>query len=312
MVTDGFGSSEAGTQGAMRVAAGEGDAAPVAGRWCASTSRRSRRSWSTRRPAAPRWRRGRAWSARCSPAGGCRSATTTIPTRPPPPSSSVDGERWLVTGDMATVGADGAIELLGRGSVSINTGGEKVLPRRGRGRPQGPPRRVRLPGRGRARRPVGQRGHRRRPAGRRAPSRPSTSWRPTARRRSPATRRRSTSSSSTPSCARRPARPTTAGPRRPPRSSPPRPAEPRGRATTLRACGCATGGNDDADDVGAGRGAARGAAGGRRLRLGCSTGAMRRARAPCTRRCSASTTSASLEPALVGHGRRPGGAGAGA
>ena len=39
-----------------------------------------------------------------------------------------DGERWLVTGDMATVGADGAIELLGRGSVSINTGGEKVYP----------------------------------------------------------------------------------------------------------------------------------------------------------------------------------------
>ena len=38
------------------------------------------------------------------------------------------GERWLVTGDMATVGADGAIELLGRGSVSINTGGEKVHP----------------------------------------------------------------------------------------------------------------------------------------------------------------------------------------
>ena len=39
-----------------------------------------------------------------------------------------DGERWLVTGDMATVGADGAIELLGRGSVSINSGGEKVFP----------------------------------------------------------------------------------------------------------------------------------------------------------------------------------------
>jgi acyl-CoA synthetase (AMP-forming)/AMP-acid ligase II len=29
---------------------------------------------------------------------------------------------------MATVGADGAIELLGRGSVAINTGGEKVFP----------------------------------------------------------------------------------------------------------------------------------------------------------------------------------------
>jgi acyl-CoA synthetase (AMP-forming)/AMP-acid ligase II len=29
---------------------------------------------------------------------------------------------------MATVGADGAIELLGRGSEAVNTGGEKVFP----------------------------------------------------------------------------------------------------------------------------------------------------------------------------------------
>jgi acyl-CoA synthetase (AMP-forming)/AMP-acid ligase II len=40
----------------------------------------------------------------------------------------VDGTRWVVTGDMATVEADGSITLLGRGSVSINTGGEKVYP----------------------------------------------------------------------------------------------------------------------------------------------------------------------------------------
>ncbi len=36
--------------------------------------------------------------------------------------------RWVIPGDMATVEADGAIALLGRGSVSINTGGEKVFP----------------------------------------------------------------------------------------------------------------------------------------------------------------------------------------
>src|SRR3546814_6251232 len=40
----------------------------------------------------------------------------------------LDGERWLVTGDLATVAEDGSIELLGRGSTSINTGGEKVHP----------------------------------------------------------------------------------------------------------------------------------------------------------------------------------------
>ncbi len=38
----------------------------------------------------------------------------------------VDGERWVLTGDAATVETDGSIVLLGRGSSSINTGGEKV------------------------------------------------------------------------------------------------------------------------------------------------------------------------------------------
>jgi acyl-CoA synthetase (AMP-forming)/AMP-acid ligase II len=39
-----------------------------------------------------------------------------------------DGERWSLPGDMATVDADGSIRLLGRGSMCINTGGEKVYP----------------------------------------------------------------------------------------------------------------------------------------------------------------------------------------
>ncbi len=40
----------------------------------------------------------------------------------------IDGRRWTLPGDMATVDADGSIRLLGRGSQSINTGGEKVYP----------------------------------------------------------------------------------------------------------------------------------------------------------------------------------------
>ncbi|MEH6590589.1 MAG: acyl-CoA synthetase [Halioglobus sp.] len=40
----------------------------------------------------------------------------------------IEGERWAIPGDLAMVEADGAILLLGRGSVSINTGGEKVFP----------------------------------------------------------------------------------------------------------------------------------------------------------------------------------------
>ena len=40
----------------------------------------------------------------------------------------VDGQRYSIPGDCATVAADGSIQLLGRGSVVINTGGEKVYP----------------------------------------------------------------------------------------------------------------------------------------------------------------------------------------
>ncbi len=40
----------------------------------------------------------------------------------------VDGRRWSVPGDWATVEADGSLKLLGRGSQVINTGGEKVFP----------------------------------------------------------------------------------------------------------------------------------------------------------------------------------------
>jgi acyl-CoA synthetase (AMP-forming)/AMP-acid ligase II len=38
------------------------------------------------------------------------------------------GRRWALPGDMATVGSDGTITVLGRGSLCINTGGEKVFP----------------------------------------------------------------------------------------------------------------------------------------------------------------------------------------
>ena len=48
-----------------------------------------------------------------------RSAATFI---------EVDGERWALPGDVATVESDGSIRLIGRGSLSINSGGEKVYP----------------------------------------------------------------------------------------------------------------------------------------------------------------------------------------
>jgi len=40
----------------------------------------------------------------------------------------VDGKRYVIPGDMATVDADGMITVFGRGSVCINSGGEKIFP----------------------------------------------------------------------------------------------------------------------------------------------------------------------------------------
>ena len=42
--------------------------------------------------------------------------------------TDAQGRRWSIPGDFATVEADGRITLLGRGSVSINSGGEKIYP----------------------------------------------------------------------------------------------------------------------------------------------------------------------------------------
>ena len=40
---------------------------------------------------------------------------------------TIDGVRYVVSGDMATIDADGTVTLLGRGSEIVNTGGEKVF-----------------------------------------------------------------------------------------------------------------------------------------------------------------------------------------
>ena len=57
------------------------------------------------------------------PLGYYKDAEKTAATFP-----VVDGVRWSVPGDHARIEDDGTITVLGRGSVSINTGGEKVYP----------------------------------------------------------------------------------------------------------------------------------------------------------------------------------------
>jgi len=57
------------------------------------------------------------------PLGYYRDAEKTAATFP-----VIAGVRWSVPGDHARIEDDGTITVLGRGSVSINTGGEKVYP----------------------------------------------------------------------------------------------------------------------------------------------------------------------------------------
>ncbi|NUS53512.1 MAG: acyl-CoA synthetase [Streptomycetaceae bacterium] len=58
------------------------------------------------------------------PVGYYKDAVKTAATFP----VDADGVRWVVPGDYARVEDDGTVTLLGRGSVCINTGGEKVYP----------------------------------------------------------------------------------------------------------------------------------------------------------------------------------------
>ncbi|MBI4516819.1 MAG: acyl-CoA synthetase [Deltaproteobacteria bacterium] len=65
------------------------------------------------------------WLARSGhvPLGYFKDAAKTTKTFP-----VINGVRYAVPGDHATIGADGSISVLGRGSVSINSGGEKIYP----------------------------------------------------------------------------------------------------------------------------------------------------------------------------------------
>jgi acyl-CoA synthetase (AMP-forming)/AMP-acid ligase II len=68
----------------------------------------------------------RGWLAKTGhiPLGYYKDENKTAATFP----TDERGIRWCLPGDYAIPEADGTITLLGRGSVSINTGGEKVFP----------------------------------------------------------------------------------------------------------------------------------------------------------------------------------------
>ena len=60
-------------------------------------------------------------------AAGWRSATSATQTKTARAYPVVDGVRYAVPGDRARLRADGVVELHGRDSVTINSGGEKIF-----------------------------------------------------------------------------------------------------------------------------------------------------------------------------------------
>jgi acyl-CoA synthetase (AMP-forming)/AMP-acid ligase II len=123
MVNDGFGSSEAGIQGSSRLTAAD---APSSGptRFDTAGAKPTLVLDDDDRPVAP----GSGVVGRVVTGGRLPLGYHGDPEKTAATFIELDGERWLITGDMATVAEDGTVELLGRGSVSINTGGEKVHP----------------------------------------------------------------------------------------------------------------------------------------------------------------------------------------
>jgi acyl-CoA synthetase (AMP-forming)/AMP-acid ligase II len=124
LVNDGFGSSEAGIQGSSRVSAADAPSSGTPVRFSTAGAKPSLVLGDDDRPVAP----GSGVVGRIVTGGRLPLGYYNDPEKTAASFVEVDGERWLVTGDLATVAEDGTVDLLGRGSTSINTGGEKVHP----------------------------------------------------------------------------------------------------------------------------------------------------------------------------------------
>ena len=132
----------------------------------------------------------------------------------------VDGRRYAIPGDFATLEADGT-HRAARPRLGLHQLGRREgLPRGGRGRAQGAPGRVRRGRRRRARPALGRARRGRRSSRARAARRRSTRSPRTAATRSPATRFPARSTSWSGSSAARAGSPTIPGPRRWPPSAP--------------------------------------------------------------------------------------------
>lgn len=122
VIADGFGSSETGAQGAHRHEKGAAFDGPTAFTPYGDTT--AVLDPETNEPVEP----GSGTVGRVALRGRIPRGYHKDPARTAQTFVVAGGHRWVLTGDMATVSADGTIELLGRGSGCINTGGEKVFP----------------------------------------------------------------------------------------------------------------------------------------------------------------------------------------
>jgi len=121
MVTDGFGSSETGAQGSHRIQPGESSGGAT--RFVPLTDTTTVLD-EEHRVVEP----GSGVVGRVALRGRIPLGYHNDPEKTAATFVEVDGTRWVLTGDMATIDEDGTIVLLGRGSQTINTGGEKVYP----------------------------------------------------------------------------------------------------------------------------------------------------------------------------------------
>src|SRR5262249_34494175 len=119
MVIDGFGASETGAQGSHATKAG--DTAQTGHFAMTSTVVLSQDL--LRRLAPGGGETGWLAKPRRVPPRYYKDAAKTAKTFP-----VIDGVRYAVPGDHARIEADGTLVVLGRGSVCINSGGEKIYP----------------------------------------------------------------------------------------------------------------------------------------------------------------------------------------
>lgn len=121
MLTDGFGSSEAGIQGSYRLAPGDPGGDEMAFN---SVAEGAIVLDADNQPVIP----GSGTVGRVAQTGHIPLRYHNAPEKTAETFITIDGKRYVLPGDMARVEEDGTIVLLGRGSTSINTGGEKVFP----------------------------------------------------------------------------------------------------------------------------------------------------------------------------------------